>query len=122
MSSNGLIYCLHDTENNICRIGRTSDCYGSRIKSQMKYYPFAITYGVLAVDSTEYAEKYFHKLFLDKKINRGSDWFNITLSEFTKESEVYKIAIGMTNLKDYYSHEVFQNKIKELREIIIRTI
>lgn len=118
----GFIYCLHDIDNDICRIGQTADYQLERVKSQIKYYPFEIKYATIRVDYRDLAEKYFHNLFLDKKIGRGSDWFNITLDDFKKESEIYRIAFKSITREDFYSQATFQNKINDQREAIVSTI
>lgn len=103
----GWIYCLHDLENNICRIGQTRDRGLLRIMIQIKYYPFKIAYHTFPAESVNHAEMWFHNRFKTKKRDCGSDWFNITASEFIAEQSAYLKVF----LKDYQSLPEWRKKV-----------
>lgn len=78
----GQVYCLHDIENGICRIGKTDSTNGNRQKQQLGYYPFELIVFNEDVPNTLCFEKYLHDLFNEKR--KKGDWFKITPNDFLK--------------------------------------
>lgn len=86
----GIVYCLFDEKNGICRIGQSTCNDLSRIKQQASYYPFKLTYVTIEVENTNHCEKYYHRLFANKKLN--GDWFEIITEDFLSKESEYRTA------------------------------
>lgn len=110
----GQVYCLHDAEHSICRIGKTDSVVrGRRQKEQIAYYPFElITYNE-DVPNAICFEGHLHRFFKEKK--KKGDWYNISPIEF-KEAvilarEEYEICLNKDTDK-----ENFWNNYKNTEE------
>ena len=103
----GQVYCLHDVEHNICRIGKTDSRNQSRQKQQVAYYPFELIVHNEEVENSIWFEAYIHKYFNSKK--KKADWYYISPKDF-------KMAIIEARIK--YSdvakeHKEWEEKIQE---------
>ena len=85
--NDGYVYCLHDTKNDICRIGKTHIYDLKRITHQIGYYPYEL------IDTKVYSgfiwdcEMYLHNMFKKYKL-RGS-WYKISPEDFWKHANEY---------------------------------
>jgi len=109
----GIMYCLHDVANNICRIGVTATANHSRYKQQIAYYPYELKPFYIKVSNIFHAERYYHKTFADKNVK--GDWFSITPKDFlcNKLKRDYQKVWE----KDYQPTIIHKEKVKFLENL-----
>lgn len=82
----GYVYCLHDAENNICRIGKTINEDMSRQKQQVGYYAFHLDITTIKVPNYTFCERFVHKAL--NNYRKKADWFNVTPDMFKEQVEL----------------------------------
>lgn len=107
----GQVYCLHDIENNICRIGKTdSGKLGSRQAQQVAYSAFELKIYSEDVPNAICFEYWLHNNFKSK--NKRADWYYITPAEFCQSVELGRKLYKNLEMINYDENK----RIKDLYE------